>query len=61
MPRRKKGRSGRVAMLVLVAALVGCYFWLHDSSAATEPPIETARVRRETLRHELADLLSTEE
>ena len=53
MPRRKKGRSGRGAMLVLVAALAGCYFWLHDSSAATEPPIGTARVRRETLRHEV--------
>lgn len=54
VPPRKKRRIGRVAVLGLVASLVGGYFWLRDSSASTESTIETARVRRKTLEREVA-------
>jgi macrolide-specific efflux system membrane fusion protein len=54
MPRRKKGRAVRLATLGAVVALVGGYLWMRESSAATEPAIETTRVRRQTLEREVS-------
>jgi RND family efflux transporter MFP subunit len=54
MPRHKKGRAVRVATLGAAAVLAGGYLWLRDSSATTEPAVETARVRRQTFEREVS-------
>ena len=59
MKKRKKSSTPRILSLVMVASLVGGYFWLRAGVASTEPDPETVRVLRETLDRTVLATAST--